>query len=366
MPEATRNPREMELNALWSHLELDGRPQMWQIKSLLANIVSVDKNVQEIEKNEIAIGTSFTGRSEGLLPFEDGGAGSSLSSSTLRTEDGRSPKLYIRTSATGQPNAQKSLEVQVKCDELLPHEYMLFKAKVTVRVPGHTTHVEYFYEVLVNNMWNDGKYKHTDGGAGSSLSSSTLRTEDGRSPKLYIRTSATGQPNAQKSLEVQVKCDELLPHEYMLFKAKVTVRVPGHTTHVEYFYEVLVNNMWNDGKYKHTLVQVENTKLKDTKLDVVIEPLTVDYWRVHHQLQLAEAWLSALTKERELTRAKPDLASLISGIRESVYPDFGEAICDSEQDASGKTKQASSAASTVDSFERVSDAINDLNVKQDR
>lgn len=45
-----------ELNALWSHLELDGRPQMWQIKSLLANIVSVDKNVQEIEKNEIAIG----------------------------------------------------------------------------------------------------------------------------------------------------------------------------------------------------------------------------------------------------------------------------------------------------------------------
>ncbi|KAH7720208.1 hypothetical protein AAVH_12305 [Aphelenchoides avenae] len=274
MPETSRNPREMELNALWSHLELDGRPQMWQIKSLQADIVSVNKNVQEIEKNELAIGTSFTGQSKGLLPFEDGGAGSSLSSSTLRTEDGRFPKLYIRTSSTDQPNGQKGVEVQVKCDELLPHEYMLFKAKVTVRVPGHTPHVRYFYEVLVNNMWNDGKFKHL-------------------------------------------------------------------------------------------LIHVEKTKLKETKLDVVIEPFTVDFWRVYHQLQLAEAWLSALTKERELTRANPHLASLISGIRESVSSVSAEAIYDSERDAGEKTKQASSASSTVDSFDRVSDAINDLNVVQD-
>jgi hypothetical protein len=62
---------------------------------------------------------------------------------------------------TEQNNGQTAIDIQVKCDELLPHEYMLFKAKVTVRVPGHTPHVRYFYEVLVNNLWNDGKFKHS-------------------------------------------------------------------------------------------------------------------------------------------------------------------------------------------------------------
>jgi hypothetical protein len=65
------------------------------------------------------------------------------------------------------------------------------------------------------------------------------------------------------------------------------------------------------------LINVEKPKLKDTKVDVVITPFTVDYWNVYHQLELAEAWLSALTRERELTRSKPNLASLIRGIRES-------------------------------------------------